>query len=132
MRRCIRTENRIKPDNNWEMYLWEAISIPETMLAGERIPINTGTFSNDMTTFQCRGDVLTLLVHLGYLGYHWPDKTVFIPNKEIAQEYINAISMMDWHEVIDSSQSGYSQSASLLAHNRVAASQLIRSGLYHS
>ena len=72
------------------------------MLAGERIPINTGTFSNDMTTFQCRDDVLTLLVHLGYLGYHWPDKTVFIPNKEIAQEYINAISMMDWHEVIDS------------------------------
>ena len=41
-------------------------------------------------------------MHLGYLGYHWPDKTVFIPNKEIAQEYINAISMMDWHEVIDS------------------------------
>ena len=30
------------------------------------------------------------------------------------------------------SQSGYSQSASLLAHNRVTASQLIRSGLYHS
>ena len=30
------------------------------------------------------------------------------------------------------SQSGYSQSASLLAHNRIAASQLIRSGLYHS
>ena len=29
-------------------------------------------------------------------------------------------------------QSGYSQSASLLAHNRIAASQLIRSGLYHS
>ena len=29
-------------------------------------------------------------------------------------------------------QSGCSQSASLLAHNRIAASQLIRSGLYHS
>ena len=28
--------------------------------------------------------------------------------------------------------SGYSQSASLLAHNRIAALQLIRSGLYHS
>lgn len=72
------------------------------MLAGERIPVNTGTFSNDMTTFQCRDDVLTLLIHLGYLGYHWPDKTVFIPNKEIAQEYINAISTMGWNEVMDS------------------------------
>lgn len=72
------------------------------MLAGDRIQINTGTFSNDMTTFQGMDDVLTLLVHLGYLSYHWPDKTVMIPNKEVAQEYINAISTMDWKEVIRS------------------------------
>lgn len=32
------------------------------MLAGERIPINTGTFSNDMTTLSSKDDVLTLLV----------------------------------------------------------------------
>ena len=55
-----------------------------------------------MTTFQGKDDVLTLLVHLGYLSYHWPDKTVYIPNKEVSQEYINAISTMEWHEVIDS------------------------------
>ena len=68
------------------------------MLAGERIQINTGTFSNDMTNFQGKDDVLTLLIHLGYLSYHWPDKTVTIPNKEVFQEYINAISRMDWSE----------------------------------
>ena len=72
------------------------------MLAGDKVQINTGTFSNDMTTFQGKDDVLTLLVHLGYLSYHWPDKTVYIPNKEVSQEYINAISTMEWHEVIDS------------------------------
>ena len=72
------------------------------MLAGESVQINTGTFSNDMTTFTCRDDVLTLLVHLGYLSYNWPDKTVSIPNKEVSQEYVNAISTMDWHEVIRS------------------------------
>lgn len=72
------------------------------MLAGDRVEINTGTFSNDMTTFQNRDDVLTLLVHLGYLSYHWMDKTVSIPNKEVSQEYVNAISTMDWYEVIDS------------------------------
>lgn len=72
------------------------------MLAGDRVEINTGIFSNDMTTFQNRDDVLTLLVHLGYLSYHWMDKTVSIPNKEVSQEYVNAISTMDWHEVIDS------------------------------
>ena len=38
----------------------------------------------------------------GYLSYHWPDRSVSIPNKEVSQEYINAISTMDWHEVIDS------------------------------
>ena len=73
------------------------------MLAGDKVQINTGTFSNDMTTFQGKDDVLTLLVHLGYLSYHWPDKTVTIPNKEVSQEYINAISTMDWKEVILSS-----------------------------
>ena len=62
------------------------------MLAGDRVEINTGTFSNDMTSFQGRDDILTLLVHLGYLSYHWPDKTVTIPNKEVSQGYVNAIS----------------------------------------
>ena len=47
-------------------------------------------------------DILTLLVHLGYLSYHWPDKIVAIPNKEVSQEYVNAISTMDWNEVIHS------------------------------
>lgn len=55
-----------------------------------------------MTSFQSRDDILTLLVHLGYLSYHWPDKTVAIPNKEVSQEYVNAISTMDWNEVIHS------------------------------
>lgn len=70
------------------------------MLAGDRVSINIGTFSNDMTTFQSKDDVLTLLVHLGCLSYRWTDKTVAIPNKEVAQEYINAISSLDWNEVI--------------------------------
>ena len=75
------------------------------MLAGDRVFINTGTFSNDMTTFQGKDDVLTLLVHLGYLSYRWTDKTVAIPNKEVSQEYVNAISTMDWPEVIRSVES---------------------------
>ena len=72
------------------------------MLAGGSIRINTGTFSNDMTTFATRDDVLTLLVHLGYLTYDNEKETVAIPNREVSQEYINAISTMDWTEVIRS------------------------------
>ena len=69
------------------------------MLAGGSVCINTGTFINDMTTFATKDDIMTLLVHLGYLSYHWGSKSVVIPNKEVSQEYVNAISTMDWHEV---------------------------------
>ena len=72
------------------------------MLAGESIPINIGTFSNDMTTFATKDDVLTLLVHLGYLTYNSTEGTVCIPNKEVSQEYVNAISTMNWYGVADS------------------------------
>ncbi len=72
------------------------------MLAREEIQINTGTFENDMTTFASKDDVLTLLVHLGYLTYDSRTEAVAIPNKEVSQEYVNAISTMDWHEVIRS------------------------------
>ena len=72
------------------------------MLAGERVKINTGTFSNDMTTFSCKDDVLTLLVHLGYLTYDSSSENITIPNKEVSQEYVNAISTINWHGVMDS------------------------------
>ena len=62
------------------------------LLDGNRIEIETGTFANDMTKFSCKDDVLTLLVHLGYLAYRFEDKTVKIPNKEVAMEFINTIS----------------------------------------
>ncbi len=72
------------------------------VLAGGSVEINTGTFTNDMTTFACKDDVLTLLIHLGYLTYHRANKSVSIPNREVAQEYINAIITMDWGEVMRS------------------------------
>ena len=75
------------------------------MLAGESIRINTGTFSNDMTTFATKDDILTLLVHLGYLTYDSEQEAVSIPNKEVSLEYLNAISTMDWNEVIQSVES---------------------------
>ena len=72
------------------------------MLAGESVSVNIGTFSNDMTTFATKDDVLTLLVHLGYLTYDSADETVRIPNKEVSQEYVNAISTMNWYGVAES------------------------------
>ena len=55
------------------------------MIAGEYISINTKTFQNDMCTFETADDILTLLVHLGYLTYDFDTKTAWIPNKEVRQ-----------------------------------------------
>lgn len=70
-----------------------------SMMAGERVPVNVGSFTNDMTTFRNEDDVLTLLIHLGYLGYDYDSQSVFIPNNEVRQEYINAVSVSEWGEV---------------------------------
>ncbi len=69
-----------------------------SMMAGEMVPVNTGSFSNDMTTFHGEDDVLTLLIHLGYLGYDFSHKSVFIPNNEIRGEFVNAVSVSHWEK----------------------------------
>ena len=66
------------------------------MLGGGRCKINTRRFQNDMTTFKSKDDVLTLLVHLGYLTYDAQTEEVFIPNREIAQEFKNALDGDQW------------------------------------
>ena len=38
-----------------------------------------------------KDDVLTLLIHLGYLGYDYQNKCVFIPNGEVRSEYVNVL-----------------------------------------
>ena len=71
-----------------------------TLLAGEPKKMDTGTFANDMTTLHRADDVLALLIHLGYLGYDFPAKEVFIPNREIAMEYVNALQGNSGWEII--------------------------------
>ena len=70
------------------------------MLGGERVRVNTLSFQNDMRTFKTKDDVLTLLIHLGYLGYDADSKEAFIPNKEISGEFENAMSVGGWTEIM--------------------------------
>lgn len=70
------------------------------MLAGGHQHINTGRFSNNMTTFENADDVLTLLVHLGYLAYDFEKEEVYIPNREISKEFYNAVEGAGWSEVV--------------------------------
>ena len=70
------------------------------MIAGERVRINPNKFQNDMTTFHSADDVLTLLVHLGYLTYDEQEQVVWIPNSEVQQEFINSIEDGGWESVV--------------------------------
>lgn len=70
-----------------------------SMIAGESVPVNTGSFTNDMATFHTEDDVLTLLIHLGYLAYDYDNKTVKIPNSEVRAEYVSCVAVSDWGEV---------------------------------
>lgn len=70
------------------------------MLGNINCQIDIGTFQNDMTNFLGKDDVLTLLIHLGYLAYNETTRTVFIPNEEAREEFLRVIRTSGWNEVI--------------------------------
>lgn len=70
------------------------------MLGGAHIRVVTRSFQNDMRTFKTKDDVLTLLIHLGYLAYDSEKNEAFIPNREIVEEFENAMSVGGWQEVM--------------------------------
>ena len=55
------------------------------MLSGASVKVNTATFKNDTVSIQSKDDVLTYMIHLGYLGYDQNRKTAFVPNEDIKQ-----------------------------------------------
>lgn len=72
-----------------------------SMLAGNFYKVNIRTFQNDMTTFKTKDDILTLLIHLGYLAYDKETTSVYIPNDEIQEEFKNAVEGSNWTEILD-------------------------------
>ena len=70
------------------------------MLSGQNVKVNTLTFKNDPANIQSKDDVITYLIHLGYLGDNEKDETAFIPNEEIRHELINAVKSTNWSDLI--------------------------------
>ena len=70
------------------------------MLSGDSIKIDVTTFQNDMIHFSCRDDVLTYLIHLGYLAYDQEHQRAFVPNEEIRQELSRAVRRRKWNEML--------------------------------
>lgn len=61
-----------------------------------RVKLNISKYQNDMTTFQSKDDILTLLIHLGYLGYDTETNEAFIPNKEVLEVFKDSTSDEGW------------------------------------
>ena len=80
------------------------------LMDGGRLIIDTSTYQNDMTTFHGRDDILSLLIHLGYLGFDDLHNEVFIPNKEILDEFKASTKSGEWTEPFRA----YEQSKKLL------------------
>ena len=61
------------------------------MLSGEEVDVNVTSYTNSMTDFSNRNDAFTFLIHLGYLAFNAEEGTCRIPNREVRQEWFNAI-----------------------------------------
>ncbi|MDE6517253.1 MAG: ATP-binding protein [Acetatifactor sp.] len=67
------------------------------MLAGEETEVSVLGFSNDLDSFQNKDEVITALVHLGYLTCS--EGKVRIPNREIAEAFANSVKKLSWGTV---------------------------------
>ncbi len=90
------------------------------LLAGTRKKINISTFTNDMTTFSSADDVFALLIHLGYLGYDFKTKEIFIPNMEISYEFCIAIESAGWDKVANAIKKSDALLASTIVRDNAA------------
>ena len=68
-----------------------------TMLSGESVSIKTKTYQNNMVNFKNKDDVMTALIHLGYLAYDQRKQAAFIPNEEIRSEFLDIVEENKWN-----------------------------------
>ena len=95
------------------------------LLAGESVRVNTTKFQNDLSIVKSKDDVLTVLIHLGYLAYDDERKHCYVPNYEVAGELSNAIEDTNWTQVVKSLQ----QSEELLQNTLAGNSQAVARGI---
>ena len=61
-----------------------------SMFAGNKVEVRTSFYRNTMS-FETKDDVLTYLIHLGYLAYDADTSSCFIPNNEIKDMWAHSM-----------------------------------------
>ena len=95
------------------------------LLADGRIKVNTTKFQNDLSIIRSRDEVLTVLIHLGYLTFDRTCNECYIPNLEVAGELRNAVEETGWDIVIDAIQ----RSERLLTHTLRGNAEAVACGI---
>ena len=95
------------------------------LLSGGRVKVNTTKFQNDMSIIQSKDDVLTVLIHLGYLAFNWFKNECYVPNWEVAGELTNAVEDTGWEHVIKALE----QSERLLQATLDGDSEVVAQGI---
>lgn len=96
-----------------------------TMLAGGRCWVNTTKFQNDIATINSKDDVLTVLIHLGYLSYDASEQECYVPNQEIRMELTNAVEATNWTQLMEVIQSSRRLLQSLWAHDEETVAAMV-------
>lgn len=71
------------------------------LMTGEELEVYTDDFQNDFQRFTSKDDVLTLMIHLGYLAYDGETKCVRIPNQEVYSEFAGLVRKADTNKLAD-------------------------------
>ena len=70
------------------------------ILGGHRVKVKIRTYENDMTSFKRKDDVLTALLHLGYLAFDEKTEEAYLPNKEVRMCFEDTLEDTGWTNVI--------------------------------
>ena len=95
------------------------------LIAGEYIIVNTNRFKNDFTSFSSKDDVLTLLVHLGYLVYNPKSRRVHIPNEEVRFEFDQLLENPQHTKLVDLVTASKKLLQDTLNENEIAVAEAI-------
>ena len=89
----------------------------ELLTAGLEVSYNTRSFKNDLTSFESKDDVLTLLTHFGYLTYDPSKQVGWIPDYEIMEEFAEMVHRVSHTETMIRLKESEKFLADIIAHN---------------
>lgn len=95
------------------------------MLSGGRCYVNPSKFQNDMSEVRSKDEVFTVLIHLGYLAYDAENEVCYIPNKEVAGEFNNAVEDSSWSNIAKTIQDSRELLDATLNGNETAVAKAI-------